>query len=482
MNRPPHILAQHQYQYQNTNATTTASNDSHPQQSNQYAASTGHGSIYDTRMSEFCMNYFNHQQQYGYYQQNTTTPDERHQIQPYDSQYSQRQARIQNMDELQRPKCAISPINNNSEDPATLESAEKQQQQQQQCDSLLAANSTENSLLYTSSSMYPMSKSQHIQHIQNGQTSQYYPCSTIPSITSLLHNDSGILVNSSSSSNNLSSISNGALSAVSSISSPYSHTTVSQRNTTNSAAENFSSSAANSTSSGSLFKSVLVQQQLHNSHYGHFLRPVQSGPVHFQSTPNKDLLLLNLNQNLSTQLESEAASSSSSTSSTHMPHCHKTGAKSSSKRINFHSILDLAKSADSVLPHDGQTLARVSTPVSASIPETTTLPASLTFNENLQQLSLALQNKENTNAAAMTTNSSSVNNNNNVKRKPRTQITKKQREILEYAYNMKTYPDANEVEYLCHILGFEENVIRVCLLLLICLTFLNFHIFGRKKY
>jgi len=51
-----------------------------------------------------------------------------------------------------------------------------------------------------------------------------------------------------------------------------------------------------------------------------------------------------------------------------------------------------------------------------------------------------------------------------MKRKPRTQITKQQREILEYAYKLKCYPDSNEVEYLCHLLGFEENVIRVIIL------------------
>ena len=48
-----------------------------------------------------------------------------------------------------------------------------------------------------------------------------------------------------------------------------------------------------------------------------------------------------------------------------------------------------------------------------------------------------------------------------IKRRARTQITKKQKEILEYAYAMKSYPDANEIEYMCHLLGFEENVIRV---------------------
>ena len=46
-------------------------------------------------------------------------------------------------------------------------------------------------------------------------------------------------------------------------------------------------------------------------------------------------------------------------------------------------------------------------------------------------------------------------------RRPRAQISRQQRDILEYAYKLKCYPDSNEVEYLCNILGFEENVIRV---------------------
>jgi hypothetical protein len=79
------------------------------------------------------------------------------------------------------------------------------------------------------------------------------------------------------------------------------------------------------------------------------------------------------------------------------------------------------------------------------------------FNENLKRLSLALENKEN----KMPTSSNSSSSQHQIKRKPRTQITKKQKEILEYAFNMKSYPDSNEVEYLCHLLGFEENVIRV---------------------
>jgi hypothetical protein len=70
-------------------------------------------------------------------------------------------------------------------------------------------------------------------------------------------------------------------------------------------------------------------------------------------------------------------------------------------------------------------------------------------------MSLALQNKENTLPSSML--------NANSKRKPRTQITKKQKEILDYAFAIKSYPDAHEVEYLCHLLGFEENVIIVSL-------------------
>ena len=78
----------------------------------------------------------------------------------------------------------------------------------------------------------------------------------------------------------------------------------------------------------------------------------------------------------------------------------------------------------------------------------------LNFSESLKQLAQALQDKENTQPQQVPTTAAN-------KRKPRTQITKKQKEILEYAYEMKCYPDAGEVEYLCHLLGFEENVIRV---------------------
>ena len=76
-------------------------------------------------------------------------------------------------------------------------------------------------------------------------------------------------------------------------------------------------------------------------------------------------------------------------------------------------------------------------------------------------MSIALQNKENTLPSSSTTITTST----TMKRKPRTQITKKQKEILDYAYAMKSYPDADEVEYLCHLLGFEENVIRVRILI-----------------
>jgi hypothetical protein len=91
------------------------------------------------------------------------------------------------------------------------------------------------------------------------------------------------------------------------------------------------------------------------------------------------------------------------------------------------------------------------------VQEQTPTNVTSSFNENLKQMSLALQNKENTLPPSSTSSTSNANS----KRKPRTQITKKQKEILDYAFAMKSYPDAHEVEYLCHLLGFEENVIRV---------------------
>lgn len=133
----------------------------------------------------------------------------------------------------------------------------------------------------------------------------------------------------------------------------------------------------------------------------------------FQSTPNKS----SLNQTITSKAKS---------------------------KCNFHSILDLAQSSQT------QTLPP---PPLKIVQEQTQTNVTSSFNENLKQMSLALQNKENT------LPSSTLNT--NMKRKPRTQITKKQKEILDYAFTMKSYPDAHEVEYLCHLLGFEENVIRV---------------------
>lgn len=47
------------------------------------------------------------------------------------------------------------------------------------------------------------------------------------------------------------------------------------------------------------------------------------------------------------------------------------------------------------------------------------------------------------------------------KRKPRAHITKQHKDVLERVYTANKYPDANEVEYLCNLLGFDEQVIRV---------------------
>ena len=166
--------------------------------------------------------------------------------------------------------------------------------------------------------------------------------------------------------------------------------------------------------------------------------------IQFQSTPNKNL------NSMDSFIQS-------------MP-----TAPQNTSRINFRSIDDLAKSSTSSIsqeakPKDEVKVARplvlknsnTNDNVSVNFqpnPSIAALPnTNIAFNEQLRMLSQSLyQNKENSQEFLS-----------KIKRKPRTQITKQQREILEYAYSLKSYPDSNEVEYLCHVLGFEENVIRV---------------------
>ena len=177
--------------------------------------------------------------------------------------------------------------------------------------------------------------------------------------------------------------------------------------------------------------------------------------IQFQSTPNKNL------NSMDSFIQS-------------MP-----TAPQNTSRINFRSIDDLAKSSTSSIsqeakPKDEVKVARplvlknsnTNDNVSVNFqpnPSIAALPnTNIAFNEQLRMLSQSLyQNKENSQEFLS-----------KIKRKPRTQITKQQREILEYAYSLKSYPDSNEVEYLCHVLGFEENVIRVSTFFFILLEFI----------
>ncbi|RMZ93425.1 Homeobox ANF [Brachionus plicatilis] len=126
--------------------------------------------------------------------------------------------------------------------------------------------------------------------------------------------------------------------------------------------------------------------------------------------------------------------------------------KQTNNKVNFHSITDLATSA---ISDDSKSESKLSTNLSqnsinSSLNNLNQSNDLLNFNEKLKLMSQMICNKENSNELISRT-----------KRKPRTQISKQQKEILEYAFKMKSYPDSNEIEYLCNLLGFEENVIRI---------------------
>lgn len=143
--------------------------------------------------------------------------------------------------------------------------------------------------------------------------------------------------------------------------------------------------------------------------------------------------------------------------------------KSQKRKTNFHSITDLAKSSDSSSIFESNESRDMSSGylsnVSSTVPSITTTVAPTaapvtnsisSFNEHFKKFAVDLENnKENETEHEFIYKT---------KRRPRAQINKQQREILEYAYKLKCYPDANEVEYLCNVLGFEENVIRVSLI------------------
>lgn len=146
-----------------------------------------------------------------------------------------------------------------------------------------------------------------------------------------------------------------------------------------------------------------------------------------------------------------------------------------SNRVNFHSIAELSTSSVK-LSSENSSLHDSGYASISSLPHTSL--SSSSFNESLRNLSESMSaNKENVADADDSTSAkvvslifmlcSALNSLVSaslfikIKRKPRTSINKQQKEILEYAYKMKPYPDSNEIEYLCQLLGFEENVIRV---------------------
>ena len=147
-------------------------------------------------------------------------------------------------------------------------------------------------------------------------------------------------------------------------------------------------------------------------------------PIQFQSTPNKPSMELEVKAQIKVE-----------------------------PRHNFHSIIDLAQSSSSIndtSTNNSQGYASFST--NTSVTNQSKVEPSIAYNDDFKKLAnyhLA-DNKENNSGFIYKT-----------KRRPRAQINKQQRDILEHAYSVKTYPDANEIEYLCKVLGFEENVIRV---------------------
>lgn len=196
-------------------------------------------------------------------------------------------------------------------------------------------------------------------------------------------------------------------------------------------------------------------------------------PIQFQSTPNKS----NLSSYNGSMSENFLAPSVSTIKTTTTTTTRTTTTTTSTvlSRVNFHSIHELAKSSSG--QEDESKLDAV--PLVALDYSSGYGSQIQSFNEHLSAFSQSLNDKENHNDEAdslikvrLSFNIFCSNHIHNIyclpfktKRKPRTQINKQQKEILEYAYKMRPYPDANEVEYLCQLLGFEENVIRVTFIL-----------------
>lgn len=138
------------------------------------------------------------------------------------------------------------------------------------------------------------------------------------------------------------------------------------------------------------------------------------------------------------------------------------------RKANFHSISDLARSSDdssnssSVVSSDMSSGYLSSSSTQSTLSHSGSFTATSAFTEFYKNIVPVTSSNPTIKIDSMKENGLNYSEFiYKTRRRARAQITKQQREILEYAYSVKCYPDSNEVEYLCGVLGFEENVIRI---------------------
>ncbi len=139
------------------------------------------------------------------------------------------------------------------------------------------------------------------------------------------------------------------------------------------------------------------------------------------------------------------------------------------RKANFHSIMDLAKSSDDSANYSGVStdagyLSSSSVNHSYAATANSMIDHFNGFYKSISSKAEACSKSEPESKENLSKDREFIYK---TKRRARAQISKQQREILEYAYRVKCYPDSAEVEYLCSVLGFEENVIRVSCFFLI---------------
>lgn len=172
-------------------------------------------------------------------------------------------------------------------------------------------------------------------------------------------------------------------------------------------------------------------------------------------TTSEDIVITNATNQYkhvaSLQLSKQTVLLSSPYLQSHTLHRQHSTPKPSTPRVNFHSISDLAQSSCST-PNSSSSHLNESVSLSTSGYQTA-------LSDKWSQISTSLfDNKENSNSIGQFVD---LKSDTSARRKPRTQISREHREVLEQVYAVNKYPDANEVENLCKLLGFEENVIRV---------------------